>query len=490
MLDPEKLPLALTFDDVLLVPQRSDVLPRETDVTTQLTAHIRLNIPIISAAMDTVTEGRLAIALAQEGGIGVIHKNCSIEQQAAEVDKVKRSESGMITRPITLFPDKKVEDALLIMKNYHVSGFPVVEDGGRLVGIVTNRDLRFVKNLQTPIRDVMTKENLVTVPIGTKLEAAEEVLHQHRIEKLLVVDKKGNLKGLITIKDINKRRKFPNACKDDQGRLRVAAAVGVTDETEPRMEALMAAGVDLVVVDTAHGHSIGVIHMVQKLRKKYPKLDIMAGNVVTGDAVKALADAGADAVKVGVGPGSICTTRVVTGVGVPQVYAVAECSDAARKAKIGIVADGGIKYSGDIPKAIAAGADAVMLGGLFAGTEESPGEIINLQGRVYKVYHGMGSLAAMSKGRSADRYFQENTTDAKKLVPEGIEARVPYRGSLSDLVFQLVGGLRAGMGYCGTPTIADLKSKSRFVRITAAGFKESHPHDVVVTKEAPNYYLD
>jgi IMP dehydrogenase len=490
MLDPEKLPLALTFDDVLLVPQRSDVLPRETDVTTQLTAHIRLNIPIISAAMDTVTEGRLAIALAQEGGIGVIHKNCSIEQQAAEVDKVKRSESGMITRPITLFPDKKVEDALLIMKSYHVSGFPVVEDGGRLVGIVTNRDLRFVKKLDTPIRDVMTKEHLVTVPIGTTLEAAEEVLHQHRIEKLLVVDKKGNLKGLITIKDINKRRKFPNACKDDQGRLRVAAAVGVTDESDARVEALVAAGVDLVVVDTAHGHSMGVIRAVQKLRKKYPKLDIMAGNVVTGEAVKALADAGADAVKVGVGPGSICTTRVVTGVGVPQVYAVAECSEAARKAKVGVVADGGIKYSGDITKAIAAGADVVMLGGLFAGTEESPGEIINLQGRVYKVYHGMGSLAAMSKGRSADRYFQENTTDMKKLVPEGIEARVPYRGSLSDLVYQLVGGLRAGMGYCGTPTIADLKSKSRFVRITAAGFKESHPHDVVVTKEAPNYYLD
>jgi len=490
MLDPEKLPLGLTFDDVLLVPQRSDVIPRETDVTTQLTARIRLNIPILSAAMDTVTEGRLAIALAQEGGIGVIHKNCTIEQQASEVDKVKRSESGMITRPITLTPDKTVGDAIQIMQNYHISGFPVVEEGSRLVGIVTNRDLRFVKKHDTPIRDVMTKDKLVTVPPGTTLEDAEEILHKHRIEKLLVVGKTGNLKGLITIKDIRKRRKFPNACKDDLGRLRVAAAVGVTDETEARVEALVAVGVDLVVVDTAHGHSMGVIRTVQKLRKKYPKLDIMAGNVVTGEAVKALADAGVDAVKVGVGPGSICTTRVVTGVGVPQVFAVAHCAEVARKLKVGVVADGGIKYSGDIPKAIAAGADAVMLGGLFAGTEESPGEVINLQGRVYKVYHGMGSLAAMSKGRSADRYFQENSPDAKKLVPEGIEARVPYRGSLSDLVFQLVGGLRAGMGYCGTPNIAALKDHAKFVRITAAGQRESHPHDVVVTKEAPNYYID
>lgn len=490
MLDPDKLPLGLTFDDVLLVPQQSDVLPRETDVTTQLTSHIRLNIPILSAAMDTVTEGRLAIALAQEGGMGVVHKNCTIEAQAAEVDKVKRSESGMITRPITLTPDKTVGDALQIMNSYRISGFPVVEEGNKLVGIVTNRDLRFVKKLDTPIRDVMTKEKLVTVPVGTTLDAAEEVLHQHRIEKLLVVGKTGSLKGLITIKDIKKRRKFPNACKDDQGRLRVAAAVGVSDETDARAEALVAVGVDMLVVDTAHGHSMGVIRTVQKLRKKYPKVDLMAGNVVTGEAVKALADAGADAVKVGVGPGSICTTRVVTGVGVPQVYAVADCADAARKAKVGIVADGGIKYSGDIPKALAAGADAVMLGGLFAGTEESPGEVINLQGRVYKVYHGMGSLAAMQKGRSADRYFQENSTDVKKLVPEGIEARVPYRGSLSDLVFQLVGGLRAGMGYCGAKTVADLKSNGRFVRITQAGFKESHPHDVVVTKEAPNYYMD
>ncbi len=490
MLDPVKIPLGLTFDDVLLVPQKSDVLPREADVTTQLTRRIRLNIPILSAAMDTVTEGRLAIALAQEGGLGILHKNCSIEDQAGEVDKVKRSESGMISSPITLSPDKRVSDALEIMKRYHVSGFPVVVADGRLVGIVTNRDLRFVKKLDTRIQDVMTKDDLVTVPVGTTLDAAEEILHKHRIEKLLVVDKKGSLKGLITIKDITKRRKFPNACKDDQGRLRVGAAVGVADETEERAEALVAAGVDLLVVDTAHGHSKGVLDTVKKLRKKFPKIDLMAGNVVTGEAVRALADMGVDAVKVGVGPGSICTTRVVTGVGVPQVYAVAECSQAARKAKVGVVADGGIKYSGDIPKALAAGADAVMLGGLFAGTEESPGELINLQGRVYKVYHGMGSMAAMQKGRGADRYFQENSTDAKKLVPEGIEARVPYRGGLSDLVFQLVGGLRAGMGYCGVPNIAELKDRGQFVRVTAAGQRESHPHDVIVTKEAPNYYMD
>jgi IMP dehydrogenase len=490
MLDPDKMPLGLTFDDVLLVPQKSDVLPRETDVSTQLTRRIRLNIPLLSAAMDTVTEGRLAIALAQEGGIGVIHKNCTVERQAEEVDKVKRSESGMISKPITLSPDKRVMDALEIMKRYHISGFPVVESDGKLVGIVTNRDLRFVKKLDTKICDVMTKEDLVTVPHGTTLDDAEELLHKHRIEKLLVVDKKGSLKGLITIKDINKRRLFPNACKDEAGRLRVAAAVGVSDETDERAEALVAVGADLLVVDTAHGHSMGVIRTVQKLRKKYPKIDLMAGNVVTSEAVRALADAGVDAVKVGVGPGSICTTRIVTGVGVPQVYAVADCAEATRKLKLGLVADGGIKYSGDIPKAIAAGADAVMIGGLLAGTEESPGEVINLQGRVYKVYHGMGSLAAMQKGRSADRYFQENSDDAKKLVPEGIEARVPYRGSLSDLVFQLVGGLRAGMGYCGTSTLADLKEKGQFVRITAAGQRESHPHDVVVTKEAPNYYLD
>ena len=490
MIEPDKLATALTYDDVMLVPQRSQVLPAQTDVSTSLTPQLKLNIPLISAAMDTVTEARLSIALAQEGGFGILHKNCTIEQQAGEVDKVKRSEAGMISDPITLTPDKKVSDALSIMKHYHISGIPVVQQGGKLVGIVTNRDLRFVKDPSQPLKEVMTKDHLVTVSVGTTLEKAEETLHKHRIEKLLVVDKKGYLKGLITIKDINKRIKFPNACKDDQGRLRVGAAVGVGKDTEERAEALVAAGVDALVVDTAHGHSEGVLKTVKLIRKKFPKLPLIAGNIVTPEAVKALADAGANTVKVGVGPGSICTTRVVTGVGVPQIWAVAECAKAAQKAKVGVIADGGIKYSGDITKAIAAGADAVMLGGLFAGTEESPGEVINLQGRMFKVYHGMGSLTAMQKGRSADRYFQEGITDAKKLVPEGIEARVPYRGSLSELVFQLVGGLRAGMGYSGTPTIKDLKENGRFVRITTAGYQESHPHDVVITKEAPNYYLD
>jgi len=489
MIDKDKLTLALTYDDVLLVPAKSSVLPHETDVSTQLTPSIKLNIPIISAAMDTVTEARLAIALAQEGGFGILHKNCSIEAQAGEVDKVKRSEAGMISDPITLAPEKKVSDALAIMKHYHISGIPIVKKDGKLVGIVTNRDLRFVKDPQQVLSEVMTKDDLVTVPVGTTLDKADETLHKHRIEKLLVVDKKGSLKGLITIKDINKRIKFPNACKDARGRLRVGAAIGVAKDTEERAEALVAAGVDLLVVDTAHGHSEGVLKTVKLIRKKYPKLSLIAGNVVTGEAVQALIDSGADTVKVGVGPGSICTTRVVTGVGVPQIWAIAECAKVAKKNKAHIVADGGIKYSGDITKAIAAGADAVMLGGLFAGTEESPGEVINLQGRMFKVYHGMGSLTAMQKGKSADRYFQEGV-DARKLVPEGIEARVPYRGSLSDLVFQLVGGLRAGMGYCGTPTVKDLQEKGKFVQISSAGYQESHPHDVVVTKEAPNYYLD
>ncbi|HUO57802.1 MAG TPA: IMP dehydrogenase [bacterium] len=489
MIDPGKLTLALTYDDVMLVPQKSNVLPLETDVSTSLTPSLKLNIPIISAAMDTVTEGRLAIALAQEGGLGIIHKNWTIEQQVAEVDKVKRSEAGMISDPITLTPDKQVSDALTIMKHYHISGIPIVQKDGKLVGIVTNRDLRFVKRLDQDLRETMTKDNLVTVPVGTTLEKAEETLHKHRIEKLLVVDKKGTLKGLITIKDINKRIKFPNACKDEKGRLRLGAAVGVAKDTEERAEGLVNAGVDVLVVDTAHGHSEGVLKTVKLIRKKYPKLPIIAGNVVTADAVKALAEAGATTVKVGVGPGSICTTRVVTGVGVPQIWAIAECAKAAQKAKITIIADGGIKYSGDITKAIAAGADAVMLGGLFAGTEESPGEVINLQGRMFKVYNGMGSLAAMQKGKSADRYFQEGV-DAKKLVPEGIEARVPYRGLLSDLIFQLVGGLRAGMGYCGTKTTKELRENGKFVQISSAGYQESHPHDVVITKEAPNYYLD
>ncbi len=486
----DKLELALTYDDVMLVPQKSNVLPRETDVSTYLTPRIKLNIPLISAAMDTVTESRLAIALAQEGGLGIIHKNSTIEAQSAEVDKVKRSEAGMISNPITLAPDKRVSDALNIMKHYHISGIPIVQEDGKLVGIVTNRDLRFVKKIETQLSDVMTKDDLVTVPEGTTLEKAEETLHQHRIEKLLVVDKKGNLAGLITIKDINKRIKYPNACKDERGRLRVGAAVSVSADTQERVERLVAAGVDVIVVDTAHGFSEGVLKTVQSVRKTYPKLNLIAGNIVTAGAAKALADLGVDAVKVGVGPGSICTTRIVAGVGVPQISAIAECAKITRKYKIGLIADGGIKYSGEIAKALVAGADAVMLGNLFAGTEESPGEVINLQGRMFKVYHGMGSLAAMQKGKSADRYFQENDAETKKLVPEGIEARVPYRGQLSDLVYQLVGGLRSSMGYCGSKNIQELKQKSKFVRITPAGFQESHPHDVVITKEAPNYYMD
>jgi IMP dehydrogenase len=486
----EKLELALTYDDVMLVPQKSNVLPRETDVSTYLTPRIKLNIPLISAAMDTVTESRLAIALAQEGGLGIVHKNCGIEAQAAEVDKVKRSEAGMISNPITLAPEKRVSDALNIMKQYHISGIPIVKENGKLVGIVTNRDLRFVKKVETLLSDVMTKDDLVTVPEGTTLDKAEETLHQHRIEKLLVVDKQGNLAGLITIKDINKRIKYPNACKDERGRLRVGAAVSVSADTEERVDALVKVGVDVIVVDTAHGYSEGVLKTVKLVRKKYPKLNLIAGNIVTADAAKALADLGVDAVKVGVGPGSICTTRIVAGVGVPQISAIAECAKVTRKYKIGLIADGGIKYSGEIAKALVAGADAVMLGNLFAGTEESPGDVINLQGRMFKVYHGMGSLAAMQKGKSADRYFQENDAETKKLVPEGIEARVPYRGQLADLVYQLVGGLRSSMGYCGSSTISELKAKSKFVRITPAGFQESHPHDVVITKEAPNYYMD
>jgi IMP dehydrogenase len=487
MPETDKLRTALTFDDVLLVPQKSDVLPRDADVSTDLTPRIRLNIPILSAAMDTVTESRLAIALAQEGGFGILHKNCPIAYQAGEVDKVKRSEAGMIKDPITLTPDKKVADAFEIMRKYHISGIPIVQADGRLVGIVTNRDLRFLKRTDIPIEEVMTKDRLVTVPVGTRFEEAEETLHKHRIEKLLVVDKKGMLKGLITIKDINKRIKYPHACKDELGRLRVGAAVGVAADTDERAEALVAAGVDALVVDTAHGHSEGVVKTVAKLRKRYPRLNLIAGNVVTEEATKELVDAGADAVKVGVGPGSICTTRIVAGVGVPQITALSDCARAAHAAKIGLIADGGIKYSGDIAKAIAAGATAVMLGNLFAGCEESPGEVINLQGRMFKVYHGMGSMAALQK--SADRYFQDNT-DAKKLVPEGIEARVPYRGNLSELVFQLIGGLRASMGYCGCADLVQMRTKARMVRNTLAGHKESHPHDVIITKEAPNYYID
>ena len=490
MIDPDKLQTALTFDDVMLVPQKSDVLPKETDVSTFLTPNLKLNIPLVSAAMDTVTEARLAIALAQEGGLGIIHKNSSIEQQTSEVDKVKRSEAGMIKDPITLSPEKVVADALDIMKHYHISGIPIVQKDGKLVGIVTNRDLRFVKKMDLPLSAVMTKKNLVTVPVGTNLDKAEETLHTTASRNFWWSIRRATLEGLITIKDINKRIKFPNACKDldraSEGGRGDFRFQGHGREGGKPGEGRAGRG--------GHRHGPrpfgGVLKTVALIRKKYPKLAIIAGNVVTGEAVKALVDAGADTIKVGVGPGSICTTRVVTGVGVPQIWAISECAKVAQKNKVTIIADGGIKYSGDITKAIAAGADAVMIGGLLAGTEESPGEVINLQGRMFKVYNGMGSLASMQKGRSADRYFQGEVTDAKKLVPEGIEARVPYRGLLSDLVYQLVGGLRAGMGYSGAKTIPDLKVKGHFVQITSAGYQESHPHDVVITKEAPNYYLD
>ncbi|MBX6395578.1 MAG: IMP dehydrogenase [Alicyclobacillaceae bacterium] len=473
----------LTFDDVLLIPAKSEVLPRDVDVTTRLTRDIRLNIPILSAGMDTVTEAKMAIAMAREGGIGIIHKNMSIERQADEVDKVKRSESGVITDPIYLTPDRAVYEAEELMAKYRISGVPIVDERRRLVGIITNRDLRFEQNHNRPIAEVMTKENLVTAPVGTTLEEAKEILQRHKIEKLPLVDEHYVLRGLITIKDIEKAKKFPNAAKDAQGRLLAGAAVGVSRDTFDRVEALVAAQVDVIVVDTAHGHSKGVIDTVKELRRRYPDLQLIAGNVATGEAVRDLIEAGADAVKVGIGPGSICTTRVVAGIGVPQITAIYDCATVAREYDIPVIADGGIKYSGDITKAIAAGADTVMIGSLLAGTEESPGEMEIYQGRSFKVYRGMGSLGAMREG-SGDRYFQE---DAKKLVPEGIEGRVPYRGPLADTIFQLVGGLRAGMGYCGVRNIRELQEKTRFIRITAAGLRESHPHDVQITKEAPNY---
>ncbi len=478
----------LTFNDVLLVPAASSVLPREAETSTFLTRNIRLNIPLISAAMDTVTEARLAIALAQEGGIGVIHKNLPIDRQAAEVDKVKRSESGMIVDPITITPDRPISDALAIMAEYKISGVPVV-DGKRLVGILTNRDLRFQEDLTARVGDLMTRERLVTVSDRVDLEEAKTILHKNRIEKLLVVDKSYNLKGLITIKDIEKAMKYPHASKDPMGRLRVAAAVGVGGDTIERAEALVKAGVDLIAVDTAHGHSDMVVTTVRKLTKKYPRLDIMAGNVATAEATEALIAAGASAVKVGIGPGSICTTRIVAGVGVPQLTAIMDCAAASVSTGTPIIADGGIKYSGDVTKAIAAGASVVMIGSLFAGTEESPGEVVLFQGRSYKVYRGMGSIGAMTKG-SRDRYFQEDVTSETKMVPEGIEGRIPYKGTLSETVFQLVGGLKAGMGYCGCRTIAELRQKTRFIRMTSAGLKESHVHDVIITKEAPNYRMD
>jgi len=480
---------ALTFDDVLLLPQESNVLPRDVDVSTRLSRDIKLNIPLVSAAMDTVTEARMAIALAREGGLGIIHKNMPIERQAGEVDQVKRSESGMINNPITLTPDKSIRDAVELMRRYRISGIPIVEktsNGEKLVGILTNRDLRFETNLDQRLDEVMTRENLITAPVGTTLEEAECKLQKHRIEKLLIVDEKGRLKGLITVKDIQKKKTHPNAAKDEHGRLRVGAAVGVAKDTLERAAALVQAEVDVLVVDTAHGHSQGVIKTVQQLRQAFPTIQLIAGNVATEEGASALIAAGVDAVKVGIGPGSICTTRVVAGVGVPQITAIMECVKACRRHDVPLIADGGIKQTGDVAKAIAAGADTVMMGNMFAGTEESPGDMIYLEGRSFKVYRAMGSLAAMKQG-SSDRYFQEGETNLKKLVPEGIEGRVPYRGKISDIVYQITGGLRAAMGYVGAANIAEFKSKAHFLQITAAGLRESHPHDVIITHEAPNY---
>ena len=476
----------LTFDDVLLIPAHSHVLPRDVDLTTRLSRTITLNIPLVSAAMDTVTEARAAICMAREGGIGFIHKNLSIEEQAMEVDKVKKSESGMIVDPITMRPVQKIREALEIMAKYRISGVPITKGNGKLVGILTNRDLRFETDLDLPISARMTKRNLVTVPVGTTLEEAKEHLKHTRVEKLLVVDGEKYLKGLITIKDIEKVRKYPNACKDSIGRLRVGAAVGPTADMEARVEALIRAGVDVIVIDTAHGHSQGVIDAVRTVKQNFTGIELVAGNIATAEAAEALIKAGVDAIKVGIGPGSICTTRVVAGVGVPQITAISNCAGIARKYGIPLVADGGIKFSGDLPKAVAAGADVVMIGSLFAGTEESPGDTILYQGRAYKSYRGMGSIGAMKEG-SKDRYFQGDVESEVKLVPEGIEGMVPLRGPLSANIHQLVGGLRAGMGYTGCRTIQDLQEKGRFVRITGAGLKESHVHDVTITKEAPNY---
>ncbi|PDV97128.1 IMP dehydrogenase [Candidatus Chloroploca asiatica] len=476
----------LTFDDVLLIPAHSQVIPAEVDVTTWLTRSIRLDIPIVSAAMDTVTEHRLAIALARQGGIGFVHKNMTIEQQAESVRKVKRSESGMITDPITLPPDRTIGDALDIMAEYKISGVPIVTDEGDLVGIITNRDLRFEIDRTRPIHELMTSKNLVTVPEGTTLEQAKEQLHRHRIEKVLVVNNRGKLTGLITVKDIMKQIEHPQSCKDDQGRLRVGAAIGAGGDYLERAAALVRAGVDVLTIDTAHGHSQGVLDAVLSVREAFPQVQLIAGNVSTAAATVALAERGVDAVKVGQGPGSICTTRVVTGSGMPQVTAITDCARAAEHFGIPVIGDGGIKYSGDIAKAIAAGANSVMIGSLFAGTEESPGETILYEGRSYKTYRGMGSIGAMSRG-SGDRYFQTNVNETRKLVAEGIEGMVPFKGSLQDTVFQLVGGLRAGMGYVGAPDIETFRRDARLIRVTMAGQIESHPHDVVVTKEAPNY---
>ncbi|MDX6576909.1 MAG: dehydrogenase [Blastocatellia bacterium] len=485
----EKIPEGLTFDDVLLVPARSDVLPTETDTSTQFTRGIRLQIPLCSAAMDTVTEASLAIAIAQQGGIGVVHKNLTIERQAEEVDKVKRSESGMIVDPVTIWQDRPVREALDVMQRYHISGVPVVDEDGHLVGIITNRDLRFEERFDIPVSEVMTKQPLVTVSVGTTLDQAKQVLQKHRIEKLLVIDEDKHLKGLITVKDIQKAIKYPTAAKDDLGRLRVAAAIGATGDFKERADALVQARVDCLVIDTAHGHSSRVIEAVREIKRNHRDTQLIAGNVGTGDGARELIEAGVDGVKVGIGPGSICTTRVVTGAGVPQISAIQSCVEAARGTGVPIISDGGVKFSGDMAKAIAAGADVVMVGSLFAGTEEAPGEVILYQGRSFKMYRGMGSIGAMREG-SRDRYSQEQIESESKLVPEGIEGRVPYRGTLAEMVTQLVGGLRSGMGYTGCRTINEFQEKTRFLRITPAGLRESHVHDVVITKEAPNYRLE
>jgi len=488
VLNPKIIGEALTYDDVLLLPAKSGVLPRDVNTSTRLTRTINLQIPLLSAAMDTVTGSAMAIAMAREGGMGILHKNMSISRQAEEVDRVKRSESGMILEPITVTPQQKVRDVISLMNKYKISGIPVVDSGNVFIGIITNRDLRFEPDEDQPVAKIMTKDGLITAPVGTKLDQAERILQKHKIEKLPVIDKHGILRGLITFKDILKKKRHPNACKDKHGRLRVGAAVGVTRDTVERVDALVNADVDLVVVDTAHGHSQGVLEAIKSLKKKFPELELIAGNVGTGEATRDLIRAGADAVKIGIGPGSICTTRVVAGVGVPQVTAILECAKAAARSGVPVIADGGIKQTGDIAKAIAAGADSVMIGGLFAGVDESPGEKILYEGRSYKLYRGMGSLEAMKEG-SKDRYFQDVEDDIQKLVPEGIEGRVPYKGPLGEIVYQMIGGLRAAMGYTGSATIAELKAKGRFVRMTDAGLRESHPHDISITKEAPNYHL-
>ncbi len=482
---PDTIPEGLTFDDVLLLPARSDIVPAQTDTRTQLTRKIGLNIPVVSSAMDTVTESHLAIALAQQGGIGIIHRNMTAERQAEEVDRVKRSESGMIVDPVTVDPEQKISDALDVMQRYRISGVPVTKKG-KLVGILTNRDLRFETRYDLPIEKVMTKDNLITVAVGTTLEEAEAILHRHRVEKLLVIDEHYNLKGLITVKDIQKKLRYPNAAKDPQGRLRVGAALGSTGDYLERAQELVKKKVDVLAIDSAHGHSERVMEAIATVKRALPEVELIAGNVATLDGARDLIALGVDGIKVGIGPGSICTTRVVSGAGVPQITAIAECSKAARGAGVPVIADGGIKFSGDITKAIAAGADCVMIGSLFAGTEESPGETILYQGRTFKSYRGMGSMGAMPQG-SSDRYAQDASG---KLVPEGIEGRVPSKGVLAELVYQLVGGLRAGMGYCGCSSIAELRERARFIRVTSAGLRESHVHDVIITKEAPNYRLE